>query len=105
MASYCFRPHQAWIQPVAGKPCSPELGLRLWLEEGVRLELRLRLGLRLVLGLRHGCEGDSLREITGSSKNHQTGAYGFLLFLTEMWNQAEGAAEYRIPTGHLPSLL
>ncbi|KAG7230921.1 hypothetical protein INR49_024949 [Caranx melampygus] len=62
------RPHQAWTQPVADEPCSPELGLRLWLEEGVSLDLRLRLGggLRPGLGLGQGCEGDSLREITES---------------------------------------
>lgn len=56
MASYCFRPHQAWTQPVAGVPCSPELGLRLWLKEEVSLELRLKLRLRLELGLMHGYE-------------------------------------------------
>lgn len=38
-------------------PCSPELGLRLWLKEEVSLELRLRMGLMLELGLMHGCEG------------------------------------------------
>lgn len=67
MASHCFRPHQAWIQPVAGKPCSPELRARLRLEEGVSLEVRLRLGLGLELRQRHSCEGNGLRKITGSS--------------------------------------
>lgn len=34
MASYCFRPHQTWTQPVAASRAALSLGLRLWLEEG-----------------------------------------------------------------------
>lgn len=50
MASYCFRPHQTWTQPVAA--LSSER--RLWLEEEESLELRLRLGTTSwELGLRH----------------------------------------------------
>lgn len=42
----------------------------------------------------HSCEGDSLREFTGSCKSHQTGAYGFLLLLTEIWIRAGRAADF-----------
>lgn len=106
MASYCFRPHQAWTQLVAGKPCSPELGAEtVRLKEGVSLEVRLTRALRQELRPRHGSERDSLREITGSCKKHQTGAYGFLLFLTEMWIKEGRPAEIRISSGHLPSFL
>ncbi|KAM3610120.1 uncharacterized protein V6R79_025719 [Siganus canaliculatus] len=107
MASYCFRPHQTWTQPVAGELCSPRASRdqtvcwkneRAWsLEPG-----RRRLGLRLGAGeLRHSCEEwDSRREITESCKSHQTGELMADSFtLTEMWIRAGRAAEFRFAVG------
>lgn len=113
MASYCFRPHQTWTQPVAASRAALSLGLSLWLEEGERAQSWLwgwgsdcgwkrerEPGADFEAGAQVGSwnwgtalKGDSLG---GSCKNHQTGAHWLSSLLDRDVDQSRKGCRKRV---------